>query len=261
MIILENFSSSLIEVLNLEKNFIISVSGSGGKTTFCKVLSLELYKKYLSNKNISILFSTTTKIGNLSDNEFKKILFNSEEKIDIDLFKKVEGLYLTGIKNDKKISSLPLEILEDVVDKFSYTILEADGSRKKMIKAWNDTEPVYLSKTTMSVGIIPIKAIGMEINELNIHRLEIFESRFNLKKKNKIDIELMTEIITNKEGIFKNSIGKKILFINQVETEEESKYAKQLANSIEKNNIIEKVIIASLLNKKFYEYKKSSDNL
>ena len=261
MIILENFSSSLIEVLNLGKNFIISVSGSGGKTTFCKVLSLELYKKYISNKNISILFSTTTKIGDFLDNEFKKILFNSEEEIDIDLFKKVEGLYLTGIKNDRKISSLPLEILKDVVDKFSYTILEADGSRKKMIKAWNDTEPVYLSKTTTSVGIIPIKAIGMEINELNIHRLEIFEARFNFKKKNKIDIELMTEIITNKEGLFKNSIGKKILFINQVETEEEFEYAKQLANSIEKNNIIEKVIIASLLNKKFYEYKKSSDNL
>ena len=130
-----------------------------------------------------------------------------------------------------------------------------------MIKAWNDAEPVYLSKTTISVGIIPIKAIGMEINNLNIHRFEIFESKFNLKKKNKIDIELMVEIITNKEGLFKNSIGKKILFINQVETEEELEYAKQLANSVEKNSVIEKVIIASLLDKKFYEYKKSSDNL
>lgn len=261
MIILENFSSSLIEVLNLEKDFIISVSGSGGKTTFCKGLSLELYKKYLSNKNISILFSTTTKIGDFSDNEFKKILFNSEEEIDISLFEKVEGLHLTGIKNDRKISSLPLEILENVVDKFSYIILEADGSRKKIIKAWNDTEPVYLSKTTISIGIIPIKAIGVEINNLNIHRFEIFESKFNVKKKNKIDIELMVEIITNKEGLFKNSIGEKILFINQVETEEEFEYAKQLANSIKENSVIKKVIIASLLDKKFYEYKKSSDNL
>ena len=130
MIILDNFSSSLIEVLNLEKNFIISVSGSGGKTTFCKGLSLELYKKHLSNRNISILFSTTTKIGDFSNNEFKKILFNSEEEIDINLFEKVEGLYLTGIKNDRKISALPLEILENVVDKFSYTILEADGSKR-----------------------------------------------------------------------------------------------------------------------------------
>ena len=111
MIILDNFSSSLIEVLNLEKNFIISVSGSGGKTTFCKGLSLELYEKHLSNRNISILFSTTTKIGDFSNNEFKKILFNSEEEIDINLFEKVEGLYLTGIKNDRKISALPLKIL------------------------------------------------------------------------------------------------------------------------------------------------------
>lgn len=261
MIILENFSSSLIEVLNLEEDSIISVSGSGGKTTFCKGLSLELYRKYLLNKKISILFSTTTKIGDFYDKEFKKILFNSEEEIDIDLFEKLEGLYLIGIKNDRKISALPLKILENVVDKFSYTILEADGSRKKMIKAWNDTEPVYLSKTTMSVGIIPIKSIGMEINNLNIHRFEIFESKFNFKKKSKIDIELMTEIITNKEGLFKNSIGKKILFINQVESEKEFKYAKQLAKSIEKNSIIQRVIIASLLNKKFYEYKKSSDNL
>ena len=39
----------------------------------------------------------------------------------------------------------------------------------------------------------------MEINNLNIHRFEIFESKFNVKKKNKIDIELMAEIITNKE--------------------------------------------------------------
>ena len=117
---LENFSSSLIEVFNLEKNSIISVSGSGGKTTFCKGLSLELYKKYLLNKKISILFSTTTKIGDFYDKNYKKILFDSEDKIDMNLFKKVEGLYLTGIKFDRKISSLPLKILEDLVNKFSF---------------------------------------------------------------------------------------------------------------------------------------------
>ena len=261
MIILKNFYSSLIEVLNLEKNSIISVSGSGGKTTFCKSLSLELYNKFLSSKNISILFSTTTKIGDFSENEFKKILFNSKDKINLNLFKKLEGLYLTGIKFDKKISSLTLELLEDIVDNFSYTILEADGSKRKMIKAWNDTEPVYLSKTTISVGIIPIKAIGIEINDLNIHRLEIFNSKFNLKKKKEIDIDLMTEIISNKDGLFKNSIGEKVLFINQVETEKDFDHAKQLVDSIKKNNLVDKIIIASLLNKKFYEYKKSSDKL
>lgn len=261
MRILKNFSSSLIELLDLKKDFIISVIGSGGKTTFCKGLSLELYKKYLLNKEISILFSTTTKIGNFCDKKYKKILFNPEEEINMNLFEKVEGLYLAGIKIDSKISSLPLKILENIVDKFSYVILEADGSKRKMIKAWNDTEPVYLSKTTTSVGIIPIKAIGMEINSLNIHRFEIFNSKFNFKRKGKIDVELMTEIILNKDGLFKNSIGRRILFINQVETEKDFEYAKQLANFIKKSEMIQKIIIGSLHNKKFYEYKKSSEIL
>lgn len=241
----------LSELLELKKNSIVSVSGSGGKTTFCKTLSLELFEvnEFLNNK-VSVLFSTTTKIKDFDDKQYLKILYDKDYTLK-DL-KIIKGLYLIAKKEEAhKLSSLPLEILEKITSIFTYSILEADGSKRKPLKAWNKNEPVYFKNTTHSIGIIPIKSLNLEINDKNIHRLEIFQKKFNIGKKLKVDIDLLEEIILNKNGLFKNALGEKILFINQVETEDEIELAQILAKKIKIKKSIDKIIIGSLHNKNY----------
>ncbi len=53
----------------------------------------------------------------------------------------------------------------------------------------------------------------MEISEENIHRLNEFE-KLTLKSKGIVEIDDLKKIILNSNGLFKNSIGTKYLFIN-----------------------------------------------
>lgn len=241
----------LIDLLDLKNNSVLSVVGSGGKTSFCEKISFELFQKFGISK--SILFSTTTKIKDFENPIYKKIIHKSENDISLNSYFNLKGLCVTGIKKETKIMSLPLEKLKYILEIFDYSVLEADGSKRKPIKAWNDTEPVYVKNTTHTIAIIPIKAIGLFINNINIHRLEIFQKNFNKRKKEKIDIELLKEIILNENGLFKNSLGEKILFINQVETKSDLENVILLINLLkkEKEKFIDKIIYGSLHNDEY----------
>ena len=61
----------------------------------------------------------------------------------------------------------------------------------------------------------------------------------------------MKNIITNKKGLFKISIGEKILFINKCENEKSIINAKKLINKLKNETNIDKLIYGSVIEDKF----------
>lgn len=213
-------------MIKLDKTEIITVVGAGGKTSLIN---------YIANKykdRVKILLTTTTKIYVPSKDLYKYIyMLDENKKIDIhtDL-----GIIVIGksINEEKKIIGLDFKDLKYFTPKFDLTLIEGDGSKRKKLKGWNDKEPVVYPKSTKTIGILDITSYNMEISDENIHRLEELRKITNIN--NKVEINNLVDIVLNKNGLFKNACGQKVLLINKIKSSYDKNIAEQLINEINK---------------------------
>ncbi|WBW50583.1 selenium cofactor biosynthesis protein YqeC [Peptoniphilus equinus] len=202
-------SNSLVELFGIEKGDVVSITGSGGKTTLLFALSEEL--KTCGR----VLITTTT-----------KIFTPSTERADY-RFTDLSDYYFVGADTVRvvlgvedadtgKLLAPSDDVLQRVAKDFDYILIEADGSRNLPLKMWREGEPVISSLTTKTIGVIPIQPYGRKAEADFIFNYEGFVATFG---NGSVDCNIYREIIQHRRGIFKNSRGSKILFINQVECE------------------------------------------
>lgn len=211
----------------IEENEIITVVGAGGKTSFINYFA-DFYRDKLK-----VLLTTTTKIYVPSDYDNIILTIDGTAIPSICHGVTVCGSY---INNENKVVGINSSILDEIVDKFDLVLIEGDGSKRKRLKGWNDGEPVVYHKSTKTIGILDITSFGMNINEENIHRLDIFKKiasvdTYNISSNSTVSLENLKNIVLNPNGLFKNYSGKRVLFINKVEN---GKY-KNLAIKLIKN--------------------------
>ncbi|MCT8977544.1 selenium cofactor biosynthesis protein YqeC [Clostridium sp. CX1] len=241
----------LNKLLDLNKGDIVSIVGAGGKTTLMFSLAEELRYSH------KVLVTTTTKIyipnkklydfTHMSKNE-NKLYINSKSK----------GTYLLGssVNEENKIIGVNFSYLDNIYQYFDYILIEADGSKKKPIKAWRKDEPVVYAKTNKTIGVLDITVVGKLAKEVNVHRLDKFIMLTNADVNKPITINHLFNLICHPEGLFKNSFGEKILFINKVENSEEILLANNLLEMIrtQTNFSLSRIISGSLLNKNYKKY-------
>lgn len=227
------------DVFKIKDKDVVSIVGSGGKTTLMNYLAKEF-----SNKKV--LVSTTTKIRVPSQGFYDFIAFNKEEA---DVIKDInnKGIYVLGSKiKDNKLESFDLGYMESITDNFDVVFLEADGSKEKFVKGWNETEPVILDNTTITIGIINLEILGKLVNEDNVHRVEQFMDLTRAKINDVIGKEHLIAVVIGEKGLFKNSKGRRILLINGVKDHKTRKIAHEITDVILKNhNMIDEVIIGN----------------
>jgi probable selenium-dependent hydroxylase accessory protein YqeC len=194
--------------LNFKKKDVISIVGAGGKTTLLNYLS----KKY--SQDSSVLMTTTTKIFIPLNYDFIYHNLNFLDTVPLPL---KNSLYVVAPKFKDKLSSLPLKDLEKLTKYFDHTFIEADGSNMKPLKGWNESEPVICDDTTVTIGVIDITHIGKPINEKFIHRIELFCKLIDKKVGDILTTDDYIKIILKKDGLFKNSKGKKVIFFSKTD--------------------------------------------
>lgn len=242
---------NLSSLLDFKDREVISIVGAGGKTTLMFRLASELRRM---NK---LLVSTTTKIYVPREEEYDFITVG-QKGLEEFTSKKEKGIYVYGdlINNEGKLVCLSSENLLGISDNFDITLYEADGSKGKPIKGWNANEPVIEKGTTKTIGVLSIESLGLEINEINIHRIDEFLRLTGEKIGNNISVETLVSVICSSQGLFKNSCGEKILFINKIETKEQKDWALCLIDHINEKNhgIINKIIYGSLKNREYVQF-------
>lgn len=234
---------NLFDLIDLKNGDIVSVVGSGGKTTFMYKLSKEL-----SNKKVII--TTSTKMFIPKEDEKFNIIFLNESK-NINLEKGINFLIGEIVSENKFHTNV--ELINENVYGFDYLLIESDGSKRKPLKGWNETEPVISKRTNKTVGIIPIDIIGKIAKEDIIHRIEKFSKISLISEGEEITPEAIANVISSKNGLFKNSVGEKILFLNKIENKKQYEMACKLLKILERKNInINKIIGGSLLNESYF---------
>ncbi|BDB02739.1 selenium cofactor biosynthesis protein YqeC [Clostridium botulinum] len=236
------------DILNFKKRSIISIVGAGGKTSLMLNLSEELrpYNKVLS--------TTTTKIYTPDRTSYDFMCIGEENCYIYDHLKK-NGVYVYGkfINNDNKLIGFSKNFLDEKFKYFDYSILEADGSKKKPIKGWRDDEPVICKNTNKTIGVLDITCINKIINDFNVHRVSYFLKITNGKLGEKISIPMISSLVTHPLGLFKSSLGERILFINKVENQHNIFLSYELIKHILtiSNPFIGKIVIGSLKEKNY----------
>jgi probable selenium-dependent hydroxylase accessory protein YqeC len=214
----------------------IAVVGAGGKTALIFRLAREL-----SRAGNKVLISTTTMMFKpLSEQGGPLILdnnpFSAKEKI-CKAFGQTNMVTLAEqlIEGDKIKGVLP-EVLDELFEEgaCSYILVEADGSRRKPIKAPGPHEPVVPQKATQVFGVIGMDAIGRTLDEKTVHRPELLSEITGTSMGSMIDCEIIARLILSPRGLFKNAglFSKKILVLNKAEDFILLDKARQIASKV-----------------------------
>lgn len=240
---------NLIEFIDMKDYSIISIVGSGGKTTLMYLLANELKAE---NR---VLISTTTKIFVPTKEEVDFLAIGEEEYSSIKINKK-NGIYAYGksVNKDNKLIGIEKEKIKTLTSDFRYILIEADGSNRKPIKGWNNTEPVICEETNLTIGVMSLEVLGLEINDDNVHRRFEFNNITNSSLGENIKVKHLIEVIFNKSGLFKYSKGKRILFLNKEEMIDENNLnliIDEIVRRNERDKLLDKIIYGSLKNKTY----------
>ena len=219
----------LKEMFGIKKGDVISVVGAGGKTSFMFKLAEEL------RKDFKVLITTSTKIYVPSRNQYDYMVIGDDNY----LYGARNGIYVysTAINEDNKLVGIDEKSFNKFIHKFDIIICESDGSKKKPIKGWGEYEPVIHSSTNITVGVLPIDVIGKSVDEENVHRLSKFMELTGTKIGDEISVENIVTVVKSPLGLFKNSIGKKILFLSKVNSEEERVLSEKIFHKLKENNL------------------------
>ena len=196
----------LYEALGIDtnENRLISLVGGGGKTTTMFKLATEF-------KNIGkrVLVTTTTAIYQPKKHLYDRLIY-------FDVFSKEgqfkdNGASITVIGKETNSEGKLLGISPDVIDilflqsKFDIILVEADGSKRKPIKAPAEHEPVIPDSTTDVIGVIGLDALGKRIREEDVHRPQQLAKVTEGELNDPIDEDKLLKLIVHREGLFKNT--------------------------------------------------------
>ncbi|NYB72573.1 putative selenium-dependent hydroxylase accessory protein YqeC [Sedimentibacter hydroxybenzoicus DSM 7310] len=237
--------NSLSSIFNIKKGDIVSIAGSGGKTTLMYRLANELKDKY------KVLVTTSTKIY-MPDKKYK--IYTTVDSY-INSFNKLDN-GITVIAKDLNIESNKLigindDDLDILIKYFDIILIEADGSRGLPLKGWKEDEPVILKASNKTIGIIPANTINKNITTDFVHNHDEFNILTDYS--NNLDFEAIGQICIRKDGLFKNSRGNLYLFLNQADTEEDIKNSGELFAYLEKYKHNFKTCWGSLKKEEYYE--------
>jgi probable selenium-dependent hydroxylase accessory protein YqeC len=242
----------LKDIFELCQNDIVSIVGSGGKTTLMFKIGNELRYQY------KVLLSTSAKIMVPRRECYEHIYtcLDDYKKDRLNVDKGITILSKTVDYERNKLIGIDDYDLQCVADDYYVVVIEADGSRRLPLKGWKSHEPVVLNMTNKTIGVIPGDMLDKRINRDNIYGFEEFKDF--LGSEDVFNNVVVGRICSSEVGIFKNSKGKRYLFINKIDDEKDLKRVIELAKYLDefiKNKPFDfKICYGSLKKGLYYEY-------
>ncbi len=221
--------------MSLHKSAVIAFVGGGGKTTAMFLLAHEL--KALGEK---VLVTTTTNIGVPEPGQCDIAMLEGCTDL-VELATLPTGTIVcigSGLLHGEicKVKSVEPAFIDELHASgwFDCILVEADGAKRKPIKAPADYEPVIPKSTTLVIGVVGLDSLGKNVSEENIHRCELFCACTGKKPGELIDRESIIKLILSENGLFKSApaASRKCVLLNKADTAELRLQAEQIAQEI-----------------------------
>lgn len=214
----------------------ISFVGAGGKTTALFALSKELRQK-------KRLVTTTTAMYQPDPSLWDTMIIRPDllKGLGDEVVKPgTVTVWGRSLNQENKLLGVDLECLSQVHQKkvFNLILVEADGSKRKPIKAPMDHEPVIPQESTMVVGVIGLSALNKPLSEQWVHRVKVFSKIVDAEPETPIKPEHVVRLVTNPEGLFKDTSinAEKVLVLNQADHDGDKTLGKEIVKALKGNN-------------------------
>lgn len=190
---------------NLKPKTVISVTGCAGKTTLIEYMASVLGEKYI------VGVASTVNIVYPPPESYAKCFIGSCDEPVLDC-----GIYYFADEiidgKVRKLHGLTGQLKRQAIAKTDILLIEADGSAHRPVKAWRDDEPVIIEETDLTIGVASPDCIGAPADSRNIHRLELYESRYG--KHDYITKAMFRRMICGSDGMFNHAAGSCFLWLN-----------------------------------------------
>jgi molybdenum cofactor cytidylyltransferase len=205
--------------------------------------------------NSPVIVSASTHLAveqiSLADHHFiLNTLKDAKNLSELSLF----GVSLfTGPKDGDRVTGLPANMLEWLYQYCSYRslplLIEADGSRRRPLKAPADHEPDIPKFVDTVVVVAGLTGLDKPLSPEWVHRPEKFSELSDLSLGETIDIPSLARVLTHPMGGLKNipTGVRRIVLLNQAGTPELQEKAKELSRHLK--SLYEAVVIAALREK------------
>ena len=218
-------------------NAVISLTGSGGKTTLLLAWAREL----AASGRRTVITTTTHMAHPAPEMGQAEILYSDRyscfsvicsrnvqkhadqpvlssgicSKID-DLLNEHRMVMVVSPdpENPRKVISPPEEILDHICKSSDAVLIEADGSRRMPLKWPAPWEPAVPGNTDITVCVAGLSAIGRELPDV-MYRSECLPESF---RRDTADEILICSVLASAEGGMKGSGGEFRVFLNQADT-------------------------------------------
>jgi probable selenium-dependent hydroxylase accessory protein YqeC len=179
---------TLTEELGLSARELVAFVGAGGKSTLVLRLGEEL-----TAAGARVALTTTTKMGTDQIPGWATLVSSP------DSFWEGTAFLVGAIQEDKVIGVAP-EMVDRLIEKdIDYVLVEADGARRRNIKAPDEHEPVIPSRTTTVVVVAGLEAIGGRIDEV-AHRPELVAAMVKKRPADHLTTEDVVQVLASPNG-------------------------------------------------------------
>lgn len=191
---------------------IISVVGAGGKTTVVSRLAVQGLEK-----GIPVMVSTTTKMGSQQVAPWEPWYGDDYEAGEQYVLDRMEsghiGAWFQSLAGHKVVGLSP-EVLDRLQeDHPDWMILsEADGAKKKWLKAPEPHEPVIPQETVMTIGVLNLQILGKPLEDTYVHRLHKVAEVTGLSEGDVITPHHVACLLAHEQGMFQYARGERVLF-------------------------------------------------
>ena len=225
---------------------VVSFVGAGGKTTALFALSKEL-------RHRKRLVTTTTAIYEPNPSLWDMMIIRPDLLNDLGggvIKPDTVTVWGRSLNQENKLLGVDLECLSHVYQKklFDVILVEADGSKRKPIKAPMDHEPVIPEESSAVVGVIGLSALNKPLNDQWVHRVKEFSNIVGAQPETLIKPEHVRRLVIHPDGLFKGTpLGaEKILVLNQADHNGDKILGKEIVEVLKRSNTsINRFIITS----------------
>ncbi len=234
--------TSLLQSLKLKKG-IVSLVGAGGKTSLMFAIAGELVEI-----GQSVLTTTTTKMLMPTPKEVPHIVLSDlpEEILDGAKVLGREGaLHLfaasgKGVSNEGKVSGLQPDVIDELqkAGQFQWLLVEADGAKKRPLKAPASHEPVIPVCSNAVIAVIGLDSVGKPLDERSVFRPELFADISGISIGELITGSSIAKAVCHKNGIMKGcpSSAVKSVFLNKANSPKRVADGQEIARLLMKEN-------------------------
>ncbi len=212
---------TLVRALGLETSRVISFCGSGGKTG----LMAALVREFAARSSERILVTTTTKMGiEEADGPWRACCAAEAADLLAATEKQMPAVLAYRAVNTQRgrLLGLPAEMIDALAkhDRFTRILVEADGSRRRPLKAPCAHEPVFPESTDVIVIVAGLSGLGLPLSDEIVFRADSWAALTGCQLSEQVTAEALARVITHPYGLVRGapSQARRVLFLNQADT-------------------------------------------